>query len=159
MVVCTRMCQESDQALTDAGKSRCVVWVLCFPRGRKLGCGAAWVVNKTFRSNCFLHMQEKINVSMKIEFDLKFAWWTNSCTIDQQFIILLFIKLPLYVSTLLRHLQGARSQYLLSYIRIKVLLPTDAQEKCFKMSIKIYIKTAPTFFTFMVPCIINHKIE
>jgi hypothetical protein len=29
---------------------------------------------------------------------------------------------------------------------IKVLLPTDAQENRFKMSIKIYIKTAPTFF-------------
>jgi len=29
---------------------------------------------------------------------------------------------------------------------IKVLLPTDAQEKCFKRSIKIYIKTAPTCF-------------
>jgi len=29
---------------------------------------------------------------------------------------------------------------------IKVLLPTDAQEKCFKESIKIYIKTAPTYF-------------
>jgi len=29
---------------------------------------------------------------------------------------------------------------------IKVLLPTDAQENCFKMIIKIYIKTAPTCF-------------
>jgi hypothetical protein len=29
---------------------------------------------------------------------------------------------------------------------IKVLLPTDAQENCFKTSIKIYIKTAPTCF-------------
>jgi len=29
---------------------------------------------------------------------------------------------------------------------IKVLLPTDAQENCFKMSIKIYIKTVPTCF-------------
>jgi len=29
---------------------------------------------------------------------------------------------------------------------IKVLLPTDAQENCFKMRIKIYIKTAPTYF-------------
>ena len=29
---------------------------------------------------------------------------------------------------------------------IKVLLPTDAQENCFKRSIKIYIKTAPTCF-------------
>jgi len=66
MVVC--MCQESDLALTDAIKSRCVVWDLCFPRGPKLGCGTAWVVNKTFRSNCFLHMQDKINVSRKIEF-------------------------------------------------------------------------------------------
>jgi hypothetical protein len=27
---------------------------------------------------------------------------------------------------------------------IKGLLPTDAPEKCFKRSIKIYIKTAPT---------------
>jgi len=35
--------------------------------------------------------------------------------IDQQFITLLFITLPLYVSTVLRHLQGASSQYLLSY--------------------------------------------
>jgi len=26
-----------------------------------------------------------------------------------------------------------------------LLLPTDAQENCFKRSIKIYIKTAPTF--------------
>jgi hypothetical protein len=37
---------------------------------------------------------------------------------DQQFIILLFITLPLHVSTLLHHLQGARSQYLFSYIGI-----------------------------------------
>jgi len=29
---------------------------------------------------------------------------------------------------------------------IKVLLPTDAQENCFKRSIKIYIKTAPACF-------------
>jgi len=29
---------------------------------------------------------------------------------------------------------------------IKVLLPTDAQENCFKRSIKIYIKIAPTCF-------------
>jgi len=29
---------------------------------------------------------------------------------------------------------------------IKVLLPTDAQENCFKRSVKIYIKTAPTCF-------------
>jgi len=29
---------------------------------------------------------------------------------------------------------------------IKVLLPSDAQENCFKTSIKIYIKTAPTCF-------------
>jgi hypothetical protein len=29
---------------------------------------------------------------------------------------------------------------------IKVLLPTDAQENCFKRNIKIYIKTAPTCF-------------
>jgi len=29
---------------------------------------------------------------------------------------------------------------------IKVLLPTNAQENRFKMSIKIYIKTAPTCF-------------
>jgi hypothetical protein len=29
---------------------------------------------------------------------------------------------------------------------IKVLLPTDAQENCFKRSIKIYIKTGPTCF-------------
>jgi len=29
---------------------------------------------------------------------------------------------------------------------IKVLLPTDAQENCFKRSIKIYIKTPPTCF-------------
>jgi hypothetical protein len=29
---------------------------------------------------------------------------------------------------------------------IKVLLPTDAQENCFKRSTKIYIKTAPTCF-------------
>jgi hypothetical protein len=29
---------------------------------------------------------------------------------------------------------------------IKVLLPTDTQENCFKRSIKIYIKTAPTCF-------------
>jgi hypothetical protein len=29
---------------------------------------------------------------------------------------------------------------------IKGLLPTDAQENCFKRSIKIYIKTAPTCF-------------
>ena len=30
---------------------------------------------------------------------------------------------------------------------IKVLLLTDAQENCFKRSIKIYIKTAPTYFS------------
>ena len=29
---------------------------------------------------------------------------------------------------------------------IKVLLPTDAQENCFKRNINIYIKTAPTCF-------------
>jgi len=29
---------------------------------------------------------------------------------------------------------------------IKVLLPTDSEENCFKTSIKIYIKTAPTCF-------------
>jgi hypothetical protein len=29
---------------------------------------------------------------------------------------------------------------------IEVLLPTDAQENCFKRSIKIYINTAPTCF-------------
>jgi len=29
---------------------------------------------------------------------------------------------------------------------IKVLLPTDAQENCFKIYIKIDIKTAPTCF-------------
>jgi len=29
---------------------------------------------------------------------------------------------------------------------IEVLLPTDAQENCFKRSIKIYIKAAPTCF-------------
>jgi hypothetical protein len=29
---------------------------------------------------------------------------------------------------------------------IKVLLPTDAQENCFKRSVQIYIKTAPTCF-------------
>jgi hypothetical protein len=29
---------------------------------------------------------------------------------------------------------------------IKVLSPTDAQENCFKKSIKIYIKTAPACF-------------
>ena len=29
---------------------------------------------------------------------------------------------------------------------IKVLLPTDAQENCFKRSIKIYIKTSPICF-------------
>jgi len=31
-------------------------------------------------------------------------------------------------------------------ITFKVLLPTDAQENCFKGSIKIYIKTAPACF-------------
>jgi len=40
----------------------------------------------------------------------------HKCTIDQQFIILFYITLPLHVSTLLRHIHGARSQYLLSYI-------------------------------------------
>jgi hypothetical protein len=29
---------------------------------------------------------------------------------------------------------------------IKVSSPTDAQENCFKRSVKIYIKTAPTYF-------------
>jgi len=29
---------------------------------------------------------------------------------------------------------------------IKVLLSTDAQDNCFKMNIKIYIKKAPTCF-------------
>jgi hypothetical protein len=38
--------------------------------------------------------------------------------IDQQFIILLIIVLPLHVSTPLRHLLEARSQYLLSYVSI-----------------------------------------
>jgi hypothetical protein len=34
-----------------------------------------------------------------------------------------------------------------SYLNIfKVLMPTDAQENCFKRNIKIYIKTAPTCF-------------
>jgi len=32
------------------------------------------------------------------------------CTTDQQLIVLLYIILPLHVSTLLSHLQGARSQ-------------------------------------------------
>ena len=31
---------------------------------------------------------------------------------------------------------------------VKVLLPTDAQEKCFKRSIKIYNKAAPTLINF-----------
>jgi len=30
---------------------------------------------------------------------------------------------------------------------VQVLLPTDAQENCFKRNIKIYIKTAPTCFS------------
>jgi hypothetical protein len=30
---------------------------------------------------------------------------------------------------------------------IKVFLPTDAQENCFKSNIKIYIKIAPTYFS------------
>jgi hypothetical protein len=45
------------------------------------------------------------------------------------------------------------AQYILSIFHshtlnldIKVLLPTDAQEKCFKKSTKIYIKTATTCF-------------
>jgi hypothetical protein len=29
---------------------------------------------------------------------------------------------------------------------LSVSLPTDAQENCFKRSIEVYIKTAPTFF-------------
>jgi len=38
-----------------------------------------------------------------------FVQWTNKCKINWQFIILL-----LHVSTLLCHLQGARSQYIFS---------------------------------------------
>jgi len=37
---------------------------------------------------------------------------------NQQFITLLFITLPLHASMLLRHFQGARSQYLPRYISI-----------------------------------------
>jgi hypothetical protein len=36
----------------------------------------------------------------------------------------------------------------------KALLPTDAQENCFKMNIKIYIKTAPTCFGVIIIIII-----
>jgi len=32
------------------------------------------------------------------------------------------------------------------HLDIIKVLPTDAQEKCFKKNIKIYIKTAPTCF-------------
>jgi len=42
--------------------------------------------------------------------------------IDQKFIILLFITLPLHVSTLLRHLLGARSQYPLSYVNVVLVI-------------------------------------
>ena len=45
-----------------------------------------------------------------VVFVLFFVQWTNKCTINWQIIILL-----LHVLTLLCHLQGARSQYLLSY--------------------------------------------
>jgi hypothetical protein len=41
---------------------------------------------------------------------------------------------------------GSTDGPLLTPSSIKVLLPTDAQEICFKRSIKIYIKTAPTYF-------------
>jgi hypothetical protein len=37
---------------------------------------------------------------------------TNQFTNDQQFIIPLYITMPLHVSTLFRHLQGDRSQCL-----------------------------------------------
>ena len=37
---------------------------------------------------------------------------------------------------------GTKTRHLV----IRVLLPTDAPENCFKRSIKIYIKTAPTCF-------------
>jgi hypothetical protein len=43
-----------------------------------------------------------------------------------------------------RYILGAR--YLSKNTVIKVLSPTDAQENCFKWSIKIYIKTASTYF-------------
>jgi len=37
-------------------------------------------------------------------------------------------------------------------------LPTDAQEKCFKKNIKIYIKTAPTCFS-LITVIREHIIR
>jgi len=41
---------------------------------------------------------------------------------------------------------------------IKVLSPTDAQENCLKRSIKIYIKTTPTFFfNFFIITNLIHK--
>jgi hypothetical protein len=42
----------------------------------------------------------------------------NKRTIDQLFIILFLIALPLHFSKPQRHLQGASSQYLLSFVRI-----------------------------------------
>jgi len=40
---------------------------------------------------------------------------------------------------------------------IKVLLPTDAQNTCFKRSIEIYIKNAPTCFS-VITIIREHTI-
>jgi len=45
----------------------------------------------------------------------------------------------------LNSLVEARSPYKVHFL-IKVSLPTDAHENCFKRSIKIYIKTAQTCF-------------
>jgi len=41
---------------------------------------------------------------------------------------------------------------------IRVLSPTDAQENCFKRSIKFYIKTAPTCFG-AITIIINVSVQ
>ena len=67
-------------------------------------------------NKCYFFFVRSLLLTFPVQLALQFVLWTNKCTIDQQFIILLFVTLPLHVSTLWRHLQGARSQYLLSYI-------------------------------------------
>jgi hypothetical protein len=37
------------------------------------------------------------------------------------------------------------SQIQTPHVKIKILLPTETQKNCFKMSIKIYIKTAQSY--------------
>ena len=63
-----------------------------------------------------------------------FVQWINKYTINWQFIILLIVILLLHVSTLLYHLQGARSQHLLSYVIISMQFcsKTNKMHQCVK---------------------------